>query len=289
MRVAVIGPICKDKNIIGKDIFEQIGGVTYYTGNALSFLGASVSIYGSSDLKRDELEKYFICDERIQICSKNTIKFINKYMKQDSDIRIQRVNDFENNTIFFKDLKNISKFDYIILGPLIHDNIPRETIEQLSRIGPKIVLATQGMIRYVKNNKIVWKHPENVLDILPYIAFLFLDENELRFITGIEDLSGAINFLVKKGTKNIIVTQGKKGSIVYIKNKEYKINSFPPNRVVDVTGAGDSYMAGFIRALELFGDPQKQGEFAAMTATISIEEKGPFHYTVKDVYKRLGW
>ena len=55
MKVAVIGPICKDRNIIGEDIFEQIGGVTYYTGSALSFLGASVSIYGSSTLNRSEL------------------------------------------------------------------------------------------------------------------------------------------------------------------------------------------------------------------------------------------
>ena len=289
MKVAVIGPICKDRNIIREDIFEQIGGVTYYTGSALSFLGASVSIYGSSTLKRSELEKYLACDELIQIYSKNTIKFINKYMGQDSDVRIQRVNDFENNTIFFNDLENISKFDYIILGPLIHDNIPRELIIQLSRVGPKIVLASQGMIRYVKNNKIVWKHPENVLDILPHIDFLFLDENELRFITNVEEISGKINFLSKKGLENIIVTLGKKGSIVYMKNKEYKIKSFPPKRLIDATGAGDSYMAGFIRALELFDDPQKQGEFAAMTATISIEEKGPFHYTLKDVYKRLGW
>lgn len=289
MRVAVIGPICKDNNIIGKDIFEQIGGVTHYTGNALSFLGASVSIYGSSAFKRSELKKYLVCDEFIQIHSKNTINFINEYMEQDPDVRIQRVNDFENNAIFFNDLKNISKFDYIILGPLIHDNIPKKTIKQLSRIKPKIVLATQGMIRYIKNTQIVWKHPENVIDILHCIDFLFLDENELRFITGIEDISSSINFLVKKGVKNIIITQGKKGSKLYMKNKEYKINSFPPNRLVDVTGAGDSYMAGFIKALELFDDPQKQGEFAAMTATISIEEKGPFHYTVKEVYNRLGW
>ncbi len=289
MRVAVIGPICKDRNIIGKDIFEQIGGVSYYAGNALSFLGASVSIYGLSTLKRSELEKHLFCDELIQIYSKNTISFINKYMGQDLDVRIQRVDDFENNTISFDDLENIGKFDYVILGPLFHDNISREIIEQLSRVGPKIVLAAQGMIRYVKNNQIVWKNPENVLNILPYIDFLFLDENELRFTSNIEDISGGILFLVEKGVRNIIVTQGKKGSIVYMKNKEYKIKSFSLKRLVDATGAGDSYMAGFIRALELFDDPQKQGEFAAMTATISIEEKGHFHHTVKDVYKRLGW
>jgi len=40
VKVAVIGPICKDKNIVGKNIFEQIGGIPYYTGNALFFLGA---------------------------------------------------------------------------------------------------------------------------------------------------------------------------------------------------------------------------------------------------------
>ena len=98
-----------------------------------------------------------------------------------------------------------------------------------------------------------------------------------------------IKFLLKNGAKNIIVTQGVKGSIVCIKSKNYKIKPFPAQRLADVTGAGDSYLAGFVRALELFDDPLKQGEFAAMTATMSIEDKGSFHHGIKDVYKRLSW
>ena len=172
---------------------------------------------------------------------------------------------------------------------MLHNNISRRLIEQLASIGLKIVLASQGLIRYVMNNQIIWKHPENVLNVLSYCDFLFLSEVELKYITNTEHTVDGINFLLKNGAKNIIVTQGVKGSIVCIKGKNYKINPFPAQRLADVTGAGDSYMAGFVRALELFDDPLKQGEFAAMTATMSIEDEGYFHHGIKDVYKRLNW
>lgn len=289
MKVAVIGPICKDKNIVGKNIFEQIGGVTYYTGNALSFLGASVSIYGSSALARNELDKSFTCEGFVQIHSRHTIKFINSYSEEDPDVRTQKIYDFGYNTITLDDVKYVDNYDYIILGPLLHNNISRRLIEQLAGVGPKIVLAAQGLIRYVMNNQIIWKHPENVVNVLCYIDFLFLSEAELKYITNTEPVFDGINFLLKNGVKNIIVTQGEKGSIVCMKNKEYNIKSFPAQRLADFTGAGDSYMAGFIRALELFDDPIKRGAFAAMTATMSIEDEGYFHHGIKDVYKRLSW
>lgn len=289
MKVAVIGPICKDKNIVGKNIFEQIGGVPYYTGNALFFLGASVSIYGSSALARNEIEKSFACEKLLQIHSRHTIKFINSYLKEDLDVRTQGIYDFGYNAITLDDLKDIGDFDYIILGPLLHNNISRRLIEQLAGLGLKIVLASQGLIRYVMNNQIIWKHPENVLNVLSYSDFLFLNEVELKYITNTEHTVDGINFLLKNGAKNIIVTQGVKGSIVCIKSKNYKIKPFPAQRLADVTGAGDSYMAGFVRALELFDDPLKQGEFAAMIATMSIEDEGCFHHGIKDVYKRLKW
>ncbi len=289
MKVAVIGPICNDKNIVNKNIFEQIGGVTYYTGNALSFLGASVSIYGSSALARNELEKSLVCEELIRIHSQHTIKFINSYLMQDPDVRTQRINDFGHNIITFDDVKDVVVYDYIILGPLLHNNISSRLIEQLAGAGPKLVLAAQGMIRYVMNNQIIWKHPENVLDVLSHIDFLFLNEVELNYITNTETVFDGINLLLKNGAKNVIVTYGRKGSTVCMKNKNYKVESFPAQRLVDVTGAGDSYMAGFIRALQLFDDPIKQGKFAAMTATMAIEDDGCFHHELKDIYKRLSW
>jgi sugar/nucleoside kinase (ribokinase family) len=289
MKVAVIGPICKDKNIVGKNIFEQIGGVPYYTGNALFFLGASVSIYGSSALARNEIEKSFACEKLLQIHSRHTIKFINSYFKEDSDVRSQGIYNFGYNAITLEDLKDIGDFDYIILGPLLHNNISRHLIEQLAGLGPKIVLASQGLIRYVLNNQIIWKHPENILNILSYSDFLFLSEVELKYITNTEHIVEGIKFLLKNGAKNIIITQGAKGSIVCIKSKNYKIKPFPAQRLADVTGAGDSYIAGFVRALELFDDPLKQGEFAAMIATMSVEDEGSFHHGIKDVYKRLSW
>ena len=47
MKVAVIGPICKDEVVIKGKTYSQLGGVTYYTGHALASLGVDTTIIGS--------------------------------------------------------------------------------------------------------------------------------------------------------------------------------------------------------------------------------------------------
>lgn len=65
------------------------------------------------------------------------------------------------------------------------------------------------------------------------------------------------------------------------------MRAFPPAKLEDPTGAGDSYMAGFVRAIELYTDPVNRGEFAAMTATLAIEQQCPFIGSVEAVCRRL--
>ena len=133
----------------------------------------------------------------------------------------------------------------------------------------------------------MWKNPDNVIRVLPHIDYMFLDEAELRFIANRQKFEKSVSCLQSKGLDNIVVTQGNQGSVVFLKNNCYQIPAFPVNKLVDPTGAGDSYAAGFVHAMSLFNDPIKQGKFAAMTATMGIENKGPFNKTADEVLKRL--
>jgi len=47
MEIAIVGPICKDMNIVGKEQYALPGGVTYYTGQALASLGVDTTVFGS--------------------------------------------------------------------------------------------------------------------------------------------------------------------------------------------------------------------------------------------------
>ena len=143
------------------------------------------------------------------------------------------------------------------------------------------------MIRYIEGGGIVQRSPENVLRALPHVDYVFLNSGELKFISGEDKIEDGAHVFQDLGAKNVIVTQGSQGSHLFLVDGEYTVRAFPPRGLVDTTGAGDSYMAGFLKAQELFDEPVKQGEFAAMTATMAIERKGPFSGTVEGVIERL--
>ncbi|AZR73125.1 hypothetical protein BBF96_06840 [Anoxybacter fermentans] len=84
------------------------------------------------------------------------------------------------------------------------------------------------------------------------------------------DIKKAIKILLDKGIQHILVTMGKRG--VILANSK-KFIPFPalPTRVVDVTGAGDAFVAGVIYGL-LKGLPlEKAVPYGLITAKMTIE------------------
>ena len=149
-------------------------GVTYYTGEALASLGAEVTIIGSFwDEKKGWLDGWK-CKKIIHIKKEGTIKFINIYPDENPDIRIQKAYIVQNQ-IRAKDIQEeeVKGSDFIVLGPLFNDNIDLALVKKLSKYAP-LALAPQGLIRYLDQEKIIWKNPQNVLCLLPYIEYVFL-------------------------------------------------------------------------------------------------------------------
>lgn len=289
MKVALIGPICKDETIIGNKKIKHIGGIVYYTGKALHSLGIDVTLFASHAKKdtkwvNDNLEGIKIN----HIYSKGTLLICHEYDKKNPNSRTNNT-IYYNNTIFLEKLnKDMVEFDYIILAPLFHDNTPPNLFKELAKnTKAKLIHGNFGMFTYVENKEHVWKNPENIIEVLPYLDYLFLDDKETMFVSGKNNIDEAANFFLTKGLKNMIVTLGNNGSIIYSKKYKHMIKAFPPKRLADPTGAGDTYLAGFIKAKELFDSPIKQAEFAAMTATISIEKVGAFDKDTKYILKRI--
>jgi len=266
MRVAVIGPICEDINIIDGKERHQLGSPVYYIGEALTNLGVDTVLIASGNANYDELKS-----EIIRIPAE-TIQFVNEYI--DVNTRKQRA-VVPDNIISLENFPEVlNDIDYVVLAPLFHNNFSPDLIERLNK---PIGLIAQGMIRYLDGDKIIWKHPENILNILEYVDDLIVDVDEFKFIFGDENFR-------KYKLKNLIVTNGDKGSKIYTKDEVIEIPAFKAN-VVDTTGAGDSYFAGFL-ACQV--SPEERGKFASMTAVLCIENYGCFKASYKDVQSRIG-
>ncbi|HEX8644229.1 MAG TPA: adenosine kinase [Allosphingosinicella sp.] len=79
------------------------------------------------------------------------------------------------------------------------------------------------------------------------IDLLFANEDEVRHLTGSDDLEAAIGQLSPK-VATLVVTRGAAGSMAIEDGQRAQIPAAPVERVVDTTGAGDLFAAGFLAA-----------------------------------------
>jgi ribokinase len=90
-------------------------------------------------------------------------------------------------------------------------------------------------------------------DVWQYIDYLTPNETELRILMGLapDDATSTSTLakqLQERGVGNLIITQGSKGALVLSKDHEEQIPSISVD-VVDTTGAGDAFNAGFASAI----------------------------------------
>lgn len=80
---------------------------------------------------------------------------------------------------------------------------------------------------------------------IPYVDYFFYSIDEGR---DMNELKEEMKLLHKKGPKLVIVMMGELGSLVYDGNDYYEFGIVPV-KVVDTMGAGDSYIAGFLKSI----------------------------------------
>ena len=72
----------------------------------------------------------------------------------------------------------------------------------------------------------------------------------------------------------VVVTRGARGSVVYTRDGKIDVPAVRPRRVVEITGAGDAYRAGFYAGLARGYDLRRCGILASAVASFVVEEKG---------------
>ena len=76
---------------------------------------------------------------------------------------------------------------------------------------------------------------------------LFGNEDEIRHLTGCGELTDCIAALAPK-VRTLVITRGAAGALAHEAGATVEIQAAPVTRVVDTTGAGDLFAAGFLAA-----------------------------------------
>jgi ribokinase len=89
--------------------------------------------------------------------------------------------------------------------------------------------------------------PQKILQIIPTVDILFLSTDEATLLTGARDPRRAFAALEKVGAREVVLKLGKSGCLISYSGGLQHVPSFDV-KMVDSTGAGDAFVAGFLQA-----------------------------------------
>lgn len=283
--ICCIGHITKDKIVTPNRVVYMAGGTSFYFAYAINQLpnDVSFSLVTSMDPTETEpAEKMRQAGIDVTLnASRNTVFFENIYGENQNE-RKQRVLA-KADPFTIEQLEHVDAKVYH-LGSLLSDDFSNEVVEYLAKKG-KVSIDVQGYLREVRDEKVYPIDWKDKLKVLKNTYYLKVNEIEMETITGLKDAHEAAKLLHSWGVTEVIITLGSEGSLIYVDDTFYEIPAYAPHEVVDATGCGDTYSAGYLYQRTLGATPTEAGKFAAAMCTIKLEHNGPFNRSIDDIHE----
>ena len=167
----------------------------------------------------------------------------------------------------------------VLIGPILGE-VSLESVRQIRESFDGLFFCDpQGLIRGAdENGRIFHEKVDGIQEALGAFDIVKPNELEGQILTGIDcrqDPYEAARIIKSWGPKIVIVTLAELGSIIY---DGHEFIDIPPYGIdlIDSTGAGDTYMAGFtFEYLKTGGDLRRAGCYASCTSSVMIENSGP--------------
>ncbi len=111
---------------------------------------------------------------------------------------------------------------------------------------PKLVVA-DTMNLWIQNER------NELLNLLKKIDGLVLNDGEARLLTEKKNLIEAARQVLSYGPKFVVIKKGEHGSLLVTGSDTFVLPAFPADKVIDPTGAGDSFAGGMMGYLATQG------------------------------------
>ena len=281
--ICFIGHITLDKIITPEEEFYQNGGTAYYFAYGMNHLPTNVSWQlVTSIAEKDIAVVDKMLEDGIDVLaypSKDTVFFENKYGTNKNE-RTQRV-------LAKSDPFTIAQMEPLEarifhLGSLLSDDFSNEVVEYLAGKG-KVSIDVQGYLREVRGEQVWpvdWKDKKRVLACTDILK---LNEYEMEVVTGEKDPRSVARIISSWGVREVVITFGSYGSLIYTNGRYYEIPAYPVRRNVDVTGCGDTFSTGYLYCRSQDMNCLEAGKFAAAMCSLKIEHNGPFDGSLEDI------
>jgi sugar/nucleoside kinase (ribokinase family) len=132
------------------------------------------------------------------------------------------------------DLHQASKFVFCANG------MPSIQLNVLSQAPGRRLAVADTMDLWINH------HRKDLDTLLEQIDGLVINDIEARLLTGTENLVAAGRAVQKMGPKFVVIKKGEHGAMFFGEHETYVLPAFPTAKLIDPTGAGDTFAGGFM-------------------------------------------
>lgn len=268
-----------EKKIKREDILKNLspitkspGGITPNTLSALSFLKVKCAYFGV--IGKDQEGKYW--KNKIGPIVKTKILFAGKMpmcaclLTHNGQERtfLSEQNNRETDFLNEIDIDFINRAKIIHIAPLIADARKgiKKTLKLLESIKGPLISFNPSMF-YIKRAR------KEIMPIIKKSDIVFFNEAEIKKFTDYSP-KRASKYLLTLGPKIIVCTLSKKGSLITSNSGQFLTERHNVAEIVDTTGAGDTFAAGFLYGVLKKKSLKWSSSFANRLAAKSLNNFG---------------
>ena len=285
MKLKVVGVLAYDSisSEFGKRDNLFGGSATHFAISA-SYLNQNVHITGAigndfNDKDLNTLTSIGINTNGVKKLSESTFRWEGKYEYDSPNDAITITNSIikgDNNVLntykpqLFSKSENENEEYFLFLA----NGDPEHQLSLINQTKNKSKFIGLDTMDFWINNKL-----DHVKKLFPLIDILIINENEAKLICNDNNLKKCISKLESFGVKRMIIKLGNYGMIYSHDNEIFFLPALLLDKVVDPTGAGDSFAGGFMGYLSTV---QKSDEiefknacvFGTVMASFCVEDFG---------------
>lgn len=157
---------------------------------------------------------------------------------------------------------------YVLLGNASPE-VQRSVLDQLK--GPKFVML-DTMNLWISTQR------KDLLQLLPKVDAVCINFEEALQLAETTSGARAVRRILDLGAKTLIMKRGEHGATLAMRDGQFSVPSFPTDRVVDPTGAGDSFAGGTLGYLAQAGSEQNAMRraivYGSVMGSFAVEEFG---------------
>ena len=184
--------------------------------------------------------------------------------------------------------KNYTNLDILVLGNLD----PKVQLSVMSQFEKRPKFTMLDTMNFWMDNTL-----DNLLKIISKVDLICINDEEVIQLSGCKDYKNGIKKILTMGPKYLIMKKGEFGATLYSERLEFFCSSFKVNKVIDPTGAGDSFAGAFAGHLAesknyTFNSISSALIYANAVASFCVEKFGidnMLHISKDEIDKRISF